>query len=322
MNKDQNHSDQNLDLFSKIITGEASKSEKDEFETLINRDKNAKEEFNRIENLWKASISARGLTTEEIENDWLKIKSQIDQTKGTKPFLKIAASVFVVIALGITLSLVYFNRGTQYTAVKEIRDVTLADGSVITLNKGASISLEKDFNNEHREVKFSGEAFFSIAKNPDLPFLITVDKAVVEVVGTKFNLKHSKVSGTTEVTVTEGMVQFGSNEKKVAVKVNQSGIYQSKSKNLFVTTIDDPNFLSWKTKTLTFNDSPLSEVISKLNEVYDQNLELDGDIASCRVTVNFENETPENILNILEAALQLEITYNANKIIISGEPCK
>lgn len=86
------------------------------------------------------------------------------------------------------------------------RQQTLPDGSIVTLNKGAEISVA--FSPEHRRVFLKqGEAHFQVAKNPSRPFLVQANGVEVRAVGTAFSVQRDTT--VVAVLVNEGTVAVG-----------------------------------------------------------------------------------------------------------------
>ena len=321
MINENDHNDAIPALFSKVITGEATKAEKSELENILLEDPSARKEYDQLVKVWNSTQSVSGLTRSEIEKDWKNVRAQIKTSGHTPtPWLKIAASVLVILTLGIAASLLFFNKEVRYIAENNSVEKILSDGSEITLNKNSSLSLKKGFGRKNREVILKGEAFFDVKNNTDLPFIISANQLNIRVVGTKFNIRTNK--NITEVFVTEGTVLLKTDTKERKVTKDQMAVFRPDKDQLFISDIDDPNFLSWKTKKLIFQDVPLKDVIEKLNEIYERKMVIKNpEIGKCKITVEFNNEDLQDILRILEALLQIEINSSADPIIITGEQC-
>jgi transmembrane sensor len=114
-----------------------------------------------------------------------------------------AASLAILVAGGLTL----MPRGQLYeTRLGESRVVTLADGSVITLNTDTSLRVR--FGEAERLIEFDhGEALFDVAHNAARPFIVLVDGARVRAVGTSFTVKML-ADRPLAVMVAEGTVEL------------------------------------------------------------------------------------------------------------------
>ncbi|HEY4286189.1 MAG TPA: FecR family protein [Puia sp.] len=90
--------------------------------------------------------------------------------------------------------------------------LTLSDGTVVTLNSATTIKYPDHFSDSTREVYLEGEAYFDVSKDPLHPFIIHTDKMNIRVLGTSFNVKSyqseplgeaSLINGSIEVTLTD-----------------------------------------------------------------------------------------------------------------------
>lgn len=86
-------------------------------------------------------------------------------------------------------------------------DVTLADGTVISLNSGSRLEYPIAFGKDERRVRLEGEAMFSVAKDPGKPFIVEAGPCTVEALGTKFNVVAGKEPGEFCASLLEGKVR-------------------------------------------------------------------------------------------------------------------
>src|SRR3546814_8119082 len=68
----------------------------------------------------------------------------------------------------------------------------LPDGSRVWLNAASSIRFPTVFTGKEREVEITGEAYFEIEKNTNMPFVVKKGNVEVQVLGTHFNVKDRK----------------------------------------------------------------------------------------------------------------------------------
>src|SRR6202034_3836256 len=91
------------------------------------------------------------------------------------------------------------------TAAGQHRDVTLADGSIVSLNTNTIV--ETDLSRKLRQIYLrKGEAHFQVAHDRSRPFLVHAGDAVVRAVGTEFEVRLREDKHV-EVLVNEGRVE-------------------------------------------------------------------------------------------------------------------
>lgn len=96
------------------------------------------------------------------------------------------------------------------TEIGGLRTMTLADGSLVRLNTDTAVDVQ--YFAAERRVKLSrGEAHFTVAKNPDRPFIVSATGVVVRAVGTAFDVRLRPEA--VEVLVTEGKVRITDSAK-------------------------------------------------------------------------------------------------------------
>jgi len=183
-------------------------------------------------------------------------------------------------------------------ATGNVELVNLPDGSRVTLNQHASLSYPNQFTSDSREVELSGDAFFDIEKNTQVPFMIKTDKLIIKVLGTSFYVNAKENAPTIAVVVSSGKVLIEAGKtKNIIIEKGEKGIFDKTTKVLVKTQNTDPNFISWKTMSLVFDDMPLGDVVKKINETYHTNIIFDNpDPEKCLLSATFENQSLETIL--------------------------
>ncbi len=90
------------------------------------------------------------------------------------------------------------------TGLGEQSVVTLADGSILTLNTQSEVQIR--FDGAARNVYLHrGEAHFKVAKNPDRPFVVHAGSGRVRAIGTAFDVRMT--GAQVDVLVEEGVVE-------------------------------------------------------------------------------------------------------------------
>ena len=249
----------------------------------------------------------------------------LNPEKPSRLWLRIAAALLLIAASGFVINyFVFRNTDIQFQTADATQSVSLPDGSTVVLNKYSELSYASSFGETDRIVTLKGEAFFEVERDTQKPFVIHVNNAEVEVLGTAFNVQGYSDREEIEVVVQTGLVKFsvpGVN-KEVKLEAGQKGIYTKAPKDLESTLNSDVNFLAWNTQKLVFNESDLRSVIETLNRTYRVNITLPTNIpASCVVTVTFDHQSLQSVLNVLKTTLNLEYKINGNRIEILSAGC-
>ncbi|NJN25305.1 MAG: DUF4974 domain-containing protein [Cyclobacteriaceae bacterium] len=85
----------------------------------------------------------------------------------------------------------------------------------------------------------------------------------------------------------------------------------------------NPNFLSWKTQKLVFDNTELKNVIYALSVYYDIKFEVNTpEILNCRFTGSFDNARLNTVMEVLKYSLGIDYSYDHNEYILSGKGCK
>ncbi len=231
--------------------------------------------------------------------------------------LRRTAAIAAVLIIG-AFSLWYLAKvlqGPERYIVENKGNMTLEqkldDGSVVWLNKGSSISYPKNFDGTTREIKLKGEAFFEVIEDVQHPFVVTADHSTITVLGTAFNVNSDKQH--TEVTVMSGKVQVASMSKdtQIVLLPNQSTL--ATKEGLISRNTIDQNYLSWKTGQFEFRDTPINNVVAKLNTFYRDSLIMDpGKEHDCFLTAKFEQAPLHEVVDIIKITCGLSIKKYAD----------
>jgi ferric-dicitrate binding protein FerR (iron transport regulator) len=238
------------------------------------------------------------------------------------------AAVFVLIALSSIWFITYLNKPQQKIILADNKSVeaTLPDGSHVTLNNGSTINYPSKFIEQKRQISLQGEAYFDVTHDPSHPFVITSGNICIEVLGTSFYVNTNNASGNLEVVLTSGRVAAYYADKPdnrvilnpgERTEISKTGQDFSKSVNT------DENYMAWKTKKIVFSDQPLSLIVQQLNKVYHSNIIISRPgIGNCRMTVTFDNQQLDAVLNVVKATLDVDINKKGNTFVISGNGCE
>lgn len=216
------------------------------------------------------------------------------------------------------------------TMIAEIRDVQLADGSVVTL--GARSRIEARFSDEMRIVSLhEGEAFFDVAHDPARPFYVEVGDRLIRVVGTRFDVRQG--AETVRVSVVEGVVEVlqadnpetaEASRKVIGKDVLKAGdevIARIGSLEKTIGAIEPAEAAPWRRGWLTYENSSLGEIVADANR-YSKRQIIFGveDIRDLRMTAAFSVEKIDQFIMGLEITYGLVADYSNSERITLSRP--
>jgi transmembrane sensor len=330
------------ELIVRYLSGEASDEEKKKLLAWTAQSPENEKQFLSAEKLFE--LSDRHYATRKphsldinVEQEWNHFVNSIEKKKETpvraivvaKPsfagnWLRIAASVALIL---VSSAIVYFfvrDNDVHYQTTNNTLTVSLPDGSSVVLNEYSELSYSTSFGENNRQVKLKGQGFFNVEKDKQKPFIIDATQTKVEVVGTSFDVRAYEDTEAVEVVVQTGVVKFSAPVAKgeITIAAGQKGIYSKAKQHLDSFVNEDPNFNAWNTRTIVFAEDNLRTVIETLNKTYHANIIATGEIsASCVVTVTFDHQTLEAVLNVLKTTLNLTYRINGNQIEITRAGC-
>jgi ferric-dicitrate binding protein FerR (iron transport regulator) len=170
------------------------------------------------------------------------------------------------------------------------------------MNSESIIKYSSDFNANNREIWFSGEAYFKVAKNSDIPLQVYLGKATVVATGTKFNIFSHGSENRVETTLEEGSVQIEVPGKDIVYVIpGQQVIYFKNSNTVMVKDVTIESFTSWKENKLRLNDTPFEEALRNIARRYNVTFEIqDTRLLELKYTATFIDESIEDVMQMLK----------------------
>ena len=203
---------------------------------------------------------------------------------------------------------------------KQIKTVQLPDSTTVDLNINTRLVYPKHFGKKNRIVELQeGEAFFTVTKNPDKPFVIKVMDREIRVLGTSFDVQTDPKNKRVKVMVKSGKVHFyevKNKKKQLVLDAGYEGVIDKKSTQK--SKIKDPNFLAWKTKYFDFSyGEKLGSVIEKLNNAYHVNIVLENkSLNNTIIYTTYQDNSLDTILQLIAIVHDLKIEKKEDKIVL------
>jgi transmembrane sensor len=337
MENSYNHID---DLIGKYLAGESSPEESNLVESWLSENESNRRYFNQLKVIFARAAAITEVQHFDTDAAWNNLKSKINpkaeakivemkpETNSFGLFLRIAASVISVLGAGFFAY--QFLKKDNVVALAQIEIVTeskteadtLPDGSEVFLNKSTKLAYEFDKKKKEHVVKLKGEAYFSIHHEKHNDFVVKVEDVFVKDVGTSFNVKAYPESNTIEVFVEEGEVMFYTDKDSgVYLKANGKGVYDKITKKFYIEQ-PEANTTAYKTRFFSFTDTDLQTVVNNVNAVYDKKITISPNLANCRLTVTFDNESVEEIAGVIAETLNLNVKQTSQGISLEGLACE
>jgi transmembrane sensor len=221
--------------------------------------------------------------------------------------LAMAACLLLMISLGTGWQPMRWidDLGADYvSAPGEIRTVTLADQSQVTLDADSAIAV--DFSRGERHVQLRrGAGFFSVTHTGE-PFVVDAEKGQARVLGTQFEVRLQPHGA--QVTVLSGRVGVtaGQDGEQQILSAGQQVAYGAGSAEK-LHAVDSEAQLAWRQGWLNYYKATLADVVNDLSRYYPGRIVLLNDeLAARRVSGSFPSRNPQAVLSSLQGVLGFE----------------
>ncbi|MCF6183344.1 MAG: FecR domain-containing protein [Bacteroidales bacterium] len=329
------NTDKHINLIIKHLSGETSENEEQNLQIWLSEDEKNRRLYDDYKKIWSLSQKEH---IQEIENinidgEWQKFKQKVNfdnekysikTEKKTFSFIRIAASILILISVGIAGIYLFGGKEQKIVAFNEVKEAKLPDNTEISINKNSEIIYDKNFNKKERKVELKGEAFFKVAKNKEKLFIVKTESFYVEVLGTQFYVNSDYKNR--QVVVKEGTVavyQYKDKRDEIVLHAGDKAVFNKKENKILKIENTDNNYLAWKTKIFNFRNERLDNIFITLANAYNVHFEfVNPDLRKCRQTASFKNQSIDEILNVLEATFEnLQFRKNGNIIYVDGKKC-
>ena len=163
--------------------------------------------------------------------------------------------------------------------------VDLPDGSKVFMHPGSRIVYPNHFIGDKREVKFSGQAYFVVARDVAHPFVVTTAKSQTTVLGTEFDITAYEgrpeyitlISGKVSCRLLNGEQATDQENRRVGelwpqiheVILTPGQQLSIVNSQLTVRTLTDTDqFTSWRDGYFYFDNIPLRDILREIGQYY------------------------------------------------------
>lgn len=199
-------------------------------------------------------------------------------------------------------------------AVGERRELTLADGSHITLNTDTAVDIRFD-RHERLVMLRRGEILVQTAPDPSSsarPFLVHTDEGRMQALGTRFSVRER--GGRTHLAVLEGAVRVRlADDNQAGQRVVDAGHRTDFSSRAFADlTPVATSVIAWTQGMLMADNMRLADFLAELTRYRRGFLRCDPSIANLRVSGAFPISDTQRTLNMLVQTYPVIATAHMN----------
>ncbi|MDB5580758.1 MAG: iron dicitrate transport regulator FecR [Bradyrhizobium sp.] len=228
------------------------------------------------------------------------------------------AALAASVAAGIVIP---FWRNRHDTDIGEIRRITLADGSLATINTASEINVS--LGRDKRVIDLAkGEAWFDVTKDASRPFVVRAGSVHVQAIGTAFSVRRE--SSGAQVLVTEGVVEawIGDPASTRTRLVAGSSAFLSTESGAATTIVGQDKVdqaLAWREGKIDLNGRTLDEAAQEFNR-YNKRQIIIGDpaLSSERLFGIFKTDDPEGFANTVQRSLDTRVDLTSPDTITIG----
>ncbi|MDR2913138.1 MAG: FecR domain-containing protein [Alistipes sp.] len=190
----------------------------------------------------------------------------------------------------------------------------LPDGSIVSLNAGATLRYPASFDGGVREVALDGEGYFAVVSDPEHPFYVSTSSGVkVMAYGTHFSVNSA--DGHVHAVLEDGHVRMlDPYRREIDIRPGEQVSWDAASEYISVGRVNLYEKLAWKDGKIVFRNAPMSDVFDRLSQRYNVDIVLHDEKGlsekySARVT--FSDETIQQIFSYLEMAAPVKWRLSA-----------
>lgn len=311
------------ELFSKVLTGNATSEEKIAFEKWVHQSDENRAVFDAYKKVWNSSeiLKKNDLDRAKLMTQ-IKIMEKLRATRGFLFYWQRVAAVLIIPILIYSAYLILSNAGPNSEIVENVTtpygartSFQLPDGSVVWLNAGSTISYPKHFG-RNREIELKGEAYLEVQKD-NKPFIVKTIYGDVKVLGTKFNV-FAYSGEVFRTTLVEGSVLINDklNSKEILLEPGYQYVADKGFNSL--DQVKPEIYTTWKDGKMVFRREPFESVAKSLERWFNVKIDLEGDeIKNLWYTGTIEMESFSEVLELIKNTTPINYSFNSKNRILT-----
>ena len=303
-------------IIDHLMDGSREQNHSPELEQWVSESEGNAVELEKYRKIWKTVNKISAAASFDAGNAFSKIDQTIQKKFNQRNRLirlSIAVSSAAAVLLVVFGLKLFFKSSAASSGIVSVQTemgdrstVVLPDGTHVKLNAGTHLNYHLNDQNNAREVSFSGEAFFEVAKSKT-PFVIsTTSGLTVKVLGTKFNLRAYPSEPEVQTTLIEGSVSLtnANSSQSLKIKPGQIASYNKAENGLSLVGGIPEHMLSWMENKLYMDNMNLQEVCWQLERWYNVKIWIKDE--RLKQSIHYTGVlSEETIVDVLDALCQL-----------------
>jgi ferric-dicitrate binding protein FerR (iron transport regulator) len=314
------------DLFVKYLNSNCTEKEFEEFLTWIKEESGTAAGKRLIQEVWDDFEPAvRPVETLKYNRLLDKIHEQIGERANQnavrrlpdrKRIISVITRAAAILLLPVLSFLIYTINSDRVQYSDNTNDleveapsgfrmnITLGDGTQVWLNNGSKLKYPYRFSAKSRKVFLTGEAYFKVAHNNKVPFIVETSKMEVKATGTSFNVSAYPDENVVQTTLVEGTVILYDKARSHEIKtlVPNECLKFNTEKNRYTLESGDiiEKYIAWKDGLLVFKNDSITEIARKLEQWYNVDVKITNDkVKEFTCTATFYDETLSQVLELM-----------------------
>lgn len=318
-----------ITLIEKQLKGQATSGETASLQQWRGENTSHDTVYRQLEKVWQESGAILTEKKYDTQSAWDKVDLRLENGNKKAPVPLVRGMITRLAAAACILGILFFagwlvlRKNTPALQVAKAeqtnKPITLPDGTQVVLRKGATLSYPETFTGNAREVSLTGEAFFEVQHDATHPFRIQTVRAILEVLGTSFSINTGDQQD--ELIVTTGKVLFtnkmATGEKHIITPQQYSKL---DAKGFEIKALNDPNFLSWKTGLLQFDNTPIDQVAAALSKHYNATITADNSLLKQpkipTISARFNQQSLDAVLDEIKLLVNISHRKQNDTIIL------
>lgn len=278
---------------------------------------------------WKAQLETETISTRNYmllldkvhQRIHLNKSREMKQLSWRQTFQRVAAVLIIPLVLSF-IAYIYTQseKSPKFSSYAEIQcplggrtKFQLPDGSTGFLNSGSHLKYPVQFIKE-RTVELTGEAFFDVVHNREMPFHVNTRNLDIKVLGTSFNVIANVDEETEEIVLQTGKVDvLSKNGTTMAVLSPNEQLTFDIKKNVYSKKeVLASQYTTWKEGKLVFRNENMRQVALRLSRWYNAEIVVEGSLLDeYTFHATFVDEPLDEVLKLI--SITTPITYSEVK---------